>query len=122
LVCAHSMPSQGRRGHPDPAGVRADLVPGTRGRTTAAEPIIQLVDELGRARGWSIRHDDPYRGGFSTGHYGKPSNNVHAVQLEISRRLYMDESTFELRPSGVAAVRQFARAFAARLPSVSGRV
>lgn len=34
-----------------------------------------------------------FRGGYITRHYGDPVNNVHAVQLEIAQRVYMDETT-----------------------------
>jgi N-formylglutamate amidohydrolase len=120
LLCAHSMPSQPRPGGGDagrsgPPFFRADLVPGTRGRTSAAGAVIDRVDAHGRALGWSIRHDDPYRGGFSTGFYGRPARGVHAVQIEIARRLYMDETSLRIDPRGFQAVREFARTLAARL-------
>jgi N-formylglutamate amidohydrolase len=115
LLCAHSMPSRSRGGHPDAEAYRADLVPGTRGRTSAAGLVIDRVDAHGRALKWTLRHDDPYRGGFSTAHYGKPNEGVHAVQIEIARRRYMDESTLRIDPQGFAAVRDFARTLAARL-------
>lgn len=116
LLCAHSMPSSGRRA--DGSGQlirRADLVPGTRGRTTAAAAVIDRVDDHGRAHGWSVKHDDPYKGGFTTGHYGAPHESVHAVQIEIARRLYMDEASLRIDPSGFRAVRQFGRTLVARL-------
>lgn len=119
LLCAHSMPSQPRPapppGEPAPPFYRADLVPGSRGRTSAAGAVIDRVDALGRSLGWSVRHDDPYRGGFSTGFYGKPTRGVHAVQIEIARRLYMDEATHRIDPQGFRGVREFARTLAARL-------
>jgi N-formylglutamate deformylase len=115
LLCAHSMPSRGRGGHADSDAYRADLVPGTRGRTSAAGVVIDRVDAHGRALKWTIRHDDPYRGGFSTTHYGKPAEGVHAVQIEIARRRYMDESTLRIDPQGFATVREFARTLVARL-------
>lgn len=115
LVCAHSMPSQGRHGHDDPGSRRADLVPGSRGRTSATGSVIDLVDEHARAVGWSIRHDDPYRGGFSTGHYGRPAHGFHAIQLEIARRLYIDEGACRIQSAGFEAVRDFARTLVARL-------
>lgn len=119
LLCAHSMPSQPRPAPGDGGRAqpfyRADLVPGTRGRTTAAGVVIDRVDAHGRAFGWSIRHDDPYRGGFSTAFYGRPGRGVHAVQIEIARRLYMDETSHRIDPQGFRAVREFARTLAARL-------
>lgn len=115
LLCAHSMPSLARRGHSDSPGMRADIVPGTRGRTTAAPAVIDLVDWHARSYGFTVRHDDPYRGGFSTGFYGKPTNSSHAIQIEISRRLYMDESTHRRDPQGFRVVREFARSLVAQL-------
>jgi N-formylglutamate amidohydrolase len=96
LLAAHSMPSVGRSGHGDPGVRRADIVPGSRGRTSADPRVIDLVDAYFRAAGLSVRHDDPYRGGFSTGHYGRPSSGWHAIQVEVNRALYVDEET--LRP------------------------
>lgn len=36
-----------------------------------------------------------FKGGYITRHYGDPANGIDAVQLEISQRIYMDESTFD---------------------------
>jgi N-formylglutamate amidohydrolase len=115
LLCAHSMPSLTRRGHADSPGNRADIVPGTRGRTTAAPAVIDLVDWHARSYGFTVRHDDPYRGGFSTGFYGKPANTTHAIQVEISRRLYMDETSHRRDAQGFRVVREFARSLVAQL-------
>ena len=47
--------------------------------------------------GLNVRHNAPYAGGYTTGHYGAPHTGVHALQIEINRALYMDESRFERR-------------------------
>jgi N-formylglutamate amidohydrolase len=88
LLCGHSMPSFGRLGER-----RADVVPGTQGRTTAGGSVIQICDQVAAEYGYDVAHDTPYRGGFTTSHYGSPGSQVHAVQIELARRLYMDEST-----------------------------
>lgn len=93
LVCAHSMPSRGKPGTPDAGKPRADIVPGTRGKTTAHPSIIELPEILARRFGLSLRHDQPYRGGFTTAHYGRPAQGFHSIQIEVSRALYMDEAT-----------------------------
>jgi N-formylglutamate amidohydrolase len=97
LVAGHSMPSRGRSLHLDAGVRRADVVPGTRGRTTADARVIDLVDAHFRSAGLSVRHDDPYKGGFSTTHYGRPDLRVHAVQIELNRALYVDEANFQRR-------------------------
>jgi N-formylglutamate amidohydrolase len=95
LLAAHSMPSIGRASHGDTGVRRADIVPGTRGRSTADPRVIDLVDSHFRAAGLTVRHDDPYRGGYTTGHYGQPRAGVHAIQIEINRALYVNEATGE---------------------------
>ena len=86
LIAAHSMPSAPRRGPQ-----RADVVPGTRGGTTADRRLIDAVAAHFRDAGLSVRHDEPYRGGYTTGHYGRPSEGWHAIQIELNRGLYVDE-------------------------------
>ena len=43
--------------------------------------------------GYDVRRNDPYAGGYVTRHYGRPRDDVHALQIEVARRLYMDESS-----------------------------
>ena len=45
-----------------------------------------------------MRLNDPYAGGFTTQHYGRPHGGVHALQIEINRALYMDEAAIERGP------------------------
>ena len=118
LLAAHSMPSSARdpvsRRGPETTFARADVVPGSQGRTTSAGVFIDAVDAHARGHGYTVRHDDPYRGGFSTRNYGTPAQGVHAVQVELARRLYMDESTL-LRERSFDALRRFCRALVAKL-------
>jgi N-formylglutamate amidohydrolase len=118
VVAAHSMPSVERN---PPAGglrrdarTRADVVPGTRGRRSAAPELIDAVERHAVARGWSVRHDDPYAGGFTTQHYGRPAEGVHVIQVELARRLYLDEATLR-RSTGFEAVRAWCRELVAHL-------
>ncbi|MFZ1863712.1 MAG: N-formylglutamate amidohydrolase [Polyangiales bacterium] len=97
IVAAHSMPSTGRRVLRGREVRRADVVPGTRGRSTADARIIDLVDSHFRQAGLSVKHDDPYRGGWTTSTYGAPRRGQHAVQIELNRALYVDERTSEIK-------------------------
>jgi len=115
LLCAHSMPSRGRDGHDDAGVERADIVPGTRGRTTTSAPVIALVEELAQAAGFRLRHDEPYRGGFTTLTNGRPRDGIHAIQIELARRLYMDERTLAQRPAEFSRLRAFCKELVARL-------
>ena len=104
LVAGHSMPSSGRSLHTDTGIARADVVPGTRGRTTASPKVIDLVDSHFREAGLSVRHDVPYRGGHTTSYYGRPVEHWYAVQIELNRALYLDERTAEPRAGDFEAL------------------
>lgn len=100
LLAAHSMPSTGRTAQ-GAWSRRADVVPGTRGKSTAARAIIDVVEQHFRAAGLSVRHDDPYRGGATTARWGRPDEGFHAVQIELNRALYMNESSGVPKPEGL---------------------
>lgn len=121
LISGHSMPSRGRDGHDDPGRERADVVPGTRQRSTAAAAVIDAVEDVARRFHLGVAHDDPYRGGHTTVRYGRPAAGIHAVQIELNRRLYMDEQTLAKKPNEFRIIRSFCRAIvqeAARLQPV----
>ncbi len=127
ILAAHSMPSAERGGRASVVGReahdaerRADVVPGTRGRRSAAPELIDAVESHARRQGWSVRHDDPYAGGYTTQHYGRPSERVHAVQVELARRLYLDEVTLRPLPS-FDGVRAWCAALVALLGSIAMR-
>lgn len=120
LLAAHSMPSTGRAAHGDAQAERADVVPGTRGRTSAAASFIDAVDGHARGAGFSVAHDDPYQGGFTTMHYGRPREDVHVVQVELARRLYMDEASLE-KTAVFPRVRAFCADLVTTLASVRPR-
>ena len=75
------------------------------------------MDAHAREAGFSVEHDEPYRGGFTTRNYGKPASGVHAVQVELARRLYMDERTF-VRNSGFQPLRAWCTSLVEKLAAV----
>jgi N-formylglutamate amidohydrolase len=115
LLSGHSMPSRGRGRGPDRGKERADVVPGSQGMTTAAAQVVLAPEIEARRMGWSVAHDDPYRGGFITGFYGQPRQGVHAVQVELSRKLYMDEGSLQKKPGAFEDTREFCRCLVAKL-------
>ena len=106
ILAAHSMPSAGRRVFGGRHIRRADVVPGTRGRSTADGRIIDLVDAHFKEAGMSVKHDDPYRGGWTTSSYGAPKRGQHAIQIELNRALYVDERTSEIKKDDFARLQR----------------
>ena len=92
LVDCHSMPSLERK--PDIKS-RPDIIIGDRYGTSCHGDISQELINRFSERGYRVMRNKPYAGGFITEHYGRPLKGLHAVQIEINRKLYMDETTFE---------------------------
>lgn len=102
----HSMPAvAGRWATGHPGLEHPDFVIGDRDGTTAAPAISALVAEVLRSRGHSVSVNHPYKGVELVRRHGDPARGRHSVQLEINRRLYMDEATRELH-DGAAALRR----------------
>ncbi len=112
LIDCHSMPSNVRSGE---RGMTPDIIIGDRFGMSAASWISDLAIEMLQALGYSVVRNKPYAGGYITEHYGRPGRNAHALQIEINRGLYMDETLMALT-SGFVPLRQalgrFALAFA----------
>ena len=62
------------------------------------------LEELLRRLGYRVARNAPFAGGHTTQTYGRPTAGVHALQIEISRALYVDERTLE-RTNGYVRVR-----------------
>jgi N-formylglutamate deformylase len=100
LVDCHSMPA-----HPGQSGPAPDIVLGDAHGTACAPRATRLVEEYLAGRGYRVRRNDPYAGGYVTRHYGRPREGQHALQIEIARGLYMDEARIE-RTEGFATLRR----------------
>ena len=94
LVDCHSMPGGAAAGA---QGV--DIVLGDAHGTACASRITRRVEAVLTGEGFTVRRNEPYAGGYVTRHYGRPREGVHALQIEIARRLYMDEAQIIKLPS-----------------------
>ncbi len=117
LIDAHSMPAFAGVSFPGPAlagtalsgagpygpaprqpGLRRqdpDFVLGDAFGTSCAPAVTRATERFLRDRGYRVRRNDPYAGGYVTRHYGRPTHRVHVLQVEIGRSLYMDELNLE---------------------------
>ncbi len=64
---------------------------GTNGGVTCDPALAAAVMAVLRASGRSHVCDGRFRGGWTTRHYGRPHEGVHAVQMEIAMRAYLHE-------------------------------
>ncbi len=96
LLDCHSMPSAAWAAGPQDG---ADIVLGDCHGKACAPEIREVARRFLARRGFSVAINMPYAGGFTTEHYGVPARHRHALQIEISRALYMDERTYRQKPS-----------------------
>ncbi|WP_054310786.1 N-formylglutamate amidohydrolase [Mesorhizobium sp. 1M-11] len=92
LIDCHSMPASVRTSD---QGMRPDFIIGDRFGTSASAVLTQEAIALLNSMGYSVAYNKPYAGGFITEHYGRPVRNLHALQIEVNRGLYMNERTFQ---------------------------
>jgi N-formylglutamate amidohydrolase len=81
LLDCHSMPWR--------AG-QAELVLGDRHGHSAAVFVTNLARRTAEEAGYRVASNDPYAGGHIVARHGAPAKGVHALQLELSRRCYLD--------------------------------
>lgn len=105
-INCHSMPSvAGSHATLYPGLAHADFVVGDRDGSTASPALSQFLCEELRACGYSVEYNHPYKGVELVRRYGDPSRQRHSIQLEINRRLYMNEHTLALEHTGFAQLR-----------------
>jgi N-formylglutamate amidohydrolase len=84
LVDCHSMPSSGIKD--------VDIVLGDRFGAACNAEIAGYLASLFTREGFKVARNKPYAGGFITETHGNPRHNRHAIQIEINRAIYMDET------------------------------
>ncbi|MBU3886935.1 N-formylglutamate amidohydrolase [Methylosinus sp. KRF6] len=94
LVDCHSMPSSVAKESAAGRGEKRkpDFVLGDRFGASCSGDIVEALEARLRQWGYHVQRNRPYAGGYITEHYGKPGAGWHAVQIEISRNLYMNEA------------------------------
>lgn len=95
LVDCHSMPSSAVTHMRGPQSQSIDAVLGDRFGSACDAAISEIVETALVAAGLKISRNKPYSGGFFTENHGRPRYQRHALQIEINRALYMDESSHE---------------------------
>lgn len=96
VVDCHSMPS---------AAASPGVVIGDRLGLSAFSEVTAAAERALAGVGFSVARNAPYAGGHTIHLYGRPGDNVHALQIEVNRGLYMDEERIE-RGARFAQVRR----------------
>ena len=103
-VNCHSMPAMSSVISEEGPGVaRADFVLGDRDGTTCNPEFTAFVALALRGMGYDVRVNDPYKGVELVRAYSDPAAHKHSLQIEVNRKLYMDEDSRE-RNEGFATL------------------
>jgi N-formylglutamate amidohydrolase len=103
LVDCHSMPSSAVSHFKGTAGPIPDVVLGDRFGSSCSPEITELIEAHLQSEGLVVLRNKPYSGGFFTEHHGRPRQNRHAIQIELNRSLYLNETTRQ-KKSGFEAL------------------
>lgn len=106
LIDCHSMPSLlSSSGYGGRRRQHADIILGNRHGTSCSPVIIEEAERVLKNCGYKVTRNEPFAGGYCTEHFGRPMAGYHALQIEISRELYMNEETLE-RTDGLTTLRR----------------
>ncbi len=98
LVDCHSMPHEAMDSVARMGVRRPEVVIGDRFGASASGRIVDHIESRFEAAGLVVVRNTPFAGAYIAQHYGRPSRNQHAIQIEIDRSLYMNEQL--IRPNG----------------------
>jgi len=105
-INCHSMNAvAGANGVGGAGTARPDFVLGDRDGTTCEPALTHFVRSTLAAMGYEVKVNDPFKGAALVQAYSDPAEGRHSLQIEINKRLYMDERTRQ-RHAGFAALQQ----------------
>ena len=118
----HSMPAiASSQATEFPGEVHADFVIGDQDGSTASGPLVKLICDHLRDCGYSVSYNHPYKGVELVRRYSNAALQRHSVQVEINRKLYMDEMTLAMT-DGTAALRADLQSMVQMLLKIDPRV
>ncbi|MCC2977816.1 N-formylglutamate amidohydrolase [Sphingomonas sp. PL-96] len=112
LLDIHSMPTL-------PGVAPAQLVLGDRHGHSAARPLVTALENAARESGLRVVRNQPYAGGHVVATHGAPNRNVHAIQIEFDRSLYLDPTLTGIGPGLAPLAAMLSRMIAAVVETVT---
>jgi N-formylglutamate deformylase len=103
-------------------GVLPDFNIGTNDGASCAPVVEASVLMQCRAAEWGHTYvaNGRFKGGWTTRHYGRPGDGVHAVQMELAQASYMEERPpWTLRPDRAERIRTVLRAILENLEDLA---
>lgn len=93
----HSMPAVASSHATEfPGEAHADFVIGNRDESTASGALSLRICEHLADLGYSVSYNHPYKGVELVRRHSDPARQRHSIQVEINRKLYMNEQTLDI--------------------------
>jgi N-formylglutamate amidohydrolase len=92
-----------------------DLILGDADSTSASPGVIETTIKVLENSGYSFSHNHPFKGGYITRQYGKPSENIHALQLEMTKVNYMDDAEIQYDAARASRMQQLLQSVLVKL-------
>ncbi|MBT5073178.1 MAG: N-formylglutamate amidohydrolase [Kordiimonadaceae bacterium] len=96
LIDCHSMPSYEFLGQKSLSHNQSDIILGNLYGSSCHSAITDYITRHFKKYDLTVSHNAPFAGGYNTTCYGAPDKGRHAIQIEINKSLYMDESARKL--------------------------
>lgn len=103
LVDCHSMPHSALNGQREPL---PEVVLGDRYGSSAAPWVMEHIERAFDTVGLRCARNAPFAGAYIAKTYGQPREDVHCIQVELDRSLYVDEVLHEPGPRVAAFERR----------------
>jgi N-formylglutamate deformylase len=102
----HSMRAvAGKQSDDGEGNRRPDFVLGDRDGTSCDPAFTGFVRATLMAMGYQVKINDPYKGVELVRAYSDPKAGRHSLQIEINKRLYMDEASLQ-KSAGFAVLQK----------------
>ncbi len=109
-INCHSMPAMSSViSEEGPGKPRPDFVLGDRDGTTCEPGFTGFVSRALADMGYDVKVNDPYKGVELVRAFSDPAAGRHSLQVEVNRRLYLDERTGEKTPGYARLARDIER-------------
>ena len=120
LVDCHSMPHEAMDIVAKGVKTRPEVVIGDRFGAAASSEVVEKIEASFAAAGLTVVRNAPFAGAYVVQTYGRPAKGRHAVQIEVDRALYMNESM--VRPNGnFNAFRRLMREVTAEIAAIGAQ-
>mgnify|MGYP001311696479 CR=1 FL=1 len=82
-----------------------EIVISNANNKSSSTEILNLVKKSFANYNYNIDINYPFKGGFITSYYGKPKHNIHFLQIEVNKNIYMNEKSMSLKKNSFAELK-----------------